>query len=78
MSVIQSFNLFIRLPSLVEYTKDPILKGLKDYSSYVRKAAAIGCLQLYQLAPKEMIGSLNVHVLLIWKSVKIFWSECSV
>lgn len=44
----------LRLASLVEYTKDAVLKGLKDHSSYVRKAAVMGCLQLYKLAPQQL------------------------
>ena len=44
----------LRLANLVEYTKDAILKGLKDHSSYVRRAAVIGCLQLFKLAPQEI------------------------
>ncbi|XP_028393363.1 AP-4 complex subunit beta-1-like [Dendronephthya gigantea] len=43
----------LRLASLVEYTKDAILKRVSDHSPYVRKAAIIGCLQLYKLAPSE-------------------------
>ena len=33
-----------------------MLKGLQDHSSYVKKAAVIGCLQLYKLAPHELNG----------------------
>ena len=49
-----SFDPFYRLASLVEYTKDAIFKGVNDHSPYVRKAAIIGCLQLYKLAPGEL------------------------
>ncbi|XP_046860504.1 AP-4 complex subunit beta-1-like [Xenia sp. Carnegie-2017] len=43
----------LSLASLVEYTKDVVMKGLEDHSTYVRKTAVIGCLQLYQVAPQE-------------------------
>lgn len=45
-----------RLASLVEYIKDAMIKGLEDCSPYVRRAAVIGSLQLYQLDPKEIEG----------------------
>jgi vesicle coat complex subunit len=60
INIITCMYTFNRLASLVEYTKDAVLKGLKDHSSYVRKAAVMGCLQLYKLAPQQLNGK---HIL---------------
>lgn len=41
----------LRLPDLVEYIVDPLLTGLRDNSSYVRRCAVMGCVKLYHLIP---------------------------
>ncbi|XP_078345034.1 AP-4 complex subunit beta-1-like isoform X2 [Oculina patagonica] len=41
----------LRLPDLVEYIVEPLLAGLGDNSSYVRRCAVMGCVKLYHLIP---------------------------
>ncbi|CAH3174324.1 unnamed protein product [Porites lobata] len=41
----------LRLPDLVEYIVEPLLTGLSDNSSYVRRAAVLGCIKLFHLIP---------------------------
>lgn len=41
----------LRLPDLVEYIVEPLLTGLGDKSSYVRRCAVMGCVKLYHLIP---------------------------
>lgn len=41
----------LRLPDLVEYIVEPLLAGLEDISSYVRRCAVMGCVKLYHLKP---------------------------
>ncbi|XP_065655849.1 AP-4 complex subunit beta-1 isoform X4 [Hydra vulgaris] len=39
----------MRISNLVEYIKQPLLSGLKDSSSYVRRNAVMACAKLFQL-----------------------------
>lgn len=41
----------LRLPDLVEYIVEPLVAGLGDNSSYVRRSAVMGCVKLYHLDP---------------------------
>ena len=45
-----------RLPDLVEYIVEPLLAGLRDNSSYVRRCAVMGCVKLYHLIPDFVEG----------------------
>lgn len=45
-----------RISMIVEYAKGPLLAGLDDKSSYVRRTAVIGCLKLFKLAPDVFEG----------------------
>ena len=47
---------FFRLPDLVEYIVEPLLAGLGDNSSYVRRSAVMGCVKLYHLIPDFVEG----------------------
>ena len=49
-------DLYHRLPDLVEYIEKPLLDGLKDISSYVRRAAVLGCAKLFHLNPDFITG----------------------
>ena len=60
-SLIFCVDLFIaavsyRLPDLVEYIVEPLLTGLGDKSSYVRRCAVMGCVKLYHLVPDFVEG----------------------
>lgn len=50
------FVLFYRLPDLVEYIVEPLVAGLGDNSSYVRRSAVMGCVKLYHLDPDFVEG----------------------
>lgn len=41
----------LRLPDLVEYIVEPLLAGLSDHSSYVRRSAVMGCVKMFHLIP---------------------------
>ena len=45
-----------RLPDLLEYIEEPVLSGLRDHSSYVRRSAVMGCIKIYHLAPDFIEG----------------------
>ena len=47
---------FLRLPELIEYTKQPLLAGLRDKSAYVRRAAVLGCLKINNISPQFIAG----------------------
>ena len=49
-------SIFYRLPDLVEYIVEPLLTGLGDNSSYVRRCAVMGCVKLYHLIPDFVEG----------------------
>jgi vesicle coat complex subunit len=49
---------FFRLVNLVEYIQRPLVAGLDDRSSYVRKTAVIGCVKMHHLAPAVVRGKL--------------------
>ncbi|XP_062518423.1 uncharacterized protein LOC134193605 isoform X2 [Corticium candelabrum] len=42
---------YLRLVNLVEYIQRPLVAGLDDRSSYVRKTAVMGCVKMHYLAP---------------------------
>ena len=48
-----------RLPDLVEYIVEPLLTGLRDNSSYVRRCAVMGCVKLYHLIPDFVEGKIS-------------------
>lgn len=45
-----------RLPDLVEYIVEPLLAGLSDHSSYVRRSAVMGCVKMFHLIPDFVEG----------------------
>ena len=40
-----------RVPSLVDYIKEPLLYGLSDKIAYVQRIAIIGALKVFHFAP---------------------------
>ena len=42
---------------IISYVKGPLMSGLEDRSSYVRRTAVIGCAKFYKLAPNEFEGN---------------------
>ena len=41
----------LRLPTVIEYVTEPVRKGLRDHSPYVRKTAVMGVLKIYHMNP---------------------------
>ncbi|XP_020857831.1 AP-4 complex subunit beta-1 isoform X2 [Phascolarctos cinereus] len=49
----------LRMPGVQEYIQQPILNGLRDKASYVRRVAVLGCAKMYNLhADSEVDGTL--------------------
>lgn len=46
-----------RMPGITEYIHQPILTGLKDKASYVRRVAVLGCAKMQSLQPNIEIGT---------------------
>lgn len=44
------------MPGISEYIQQPILSGLRDKASYVRRAAVLGCAKMQNLQPDAEIG----------------------
>ena len=51
------------MPDLVEYIVEPLLAGLRDNSSYVRRCAVMGCVKLYHLIPDFVEGKKSTIIL---------------
>ncbi|XP_059383246.1 AP-4 complex subunit beta-1-like [Carassius carassius] len=48
-----------RMPGMIEYIEQPIVAGLRDKASYVRRVAVLGCAKLHNLQPyTEIDGSI--------------------
>ncbi|CAM4682567.1 unnamed protein product [Leuciscus chuanchicus] len=48
-----------RMPGMPEYIEQPIVAGLRDKASYVRRVAVLGCAKLHNLQPyTDMDGSI--------------------
>ena len=45
-----------RLPSILEYLKEPLQAGLGDRSAYVRKTAVMGIVKVFYIAPQFISG----------------------
>ncbi|XP_043858402.1 AP-4 complex subunit beta-1 [Dromiciops gliroides] len=49
----------LRMPGVQEYIQQPILNGLRDKASYVRRVAVLGCAKMYNLhGDSEVDGTL--------------------
>ncbi|KAL2103781.1 hypothetical protein ACEWY4_000649 [Coilia grayii] len=52
-----------RMPGMTEYIHQPILMGLKDKASYVRRVAVLGCAKMHSLQPTAEIDAAIVNEL---------------
>ncbi|XP_031422400.1 AP-4 complex subunit beta-1 [Clupea harengus] len=52
-----------RMPGMTEYIHQPILTGLKDKASYVRRVAVLGCAKMQSLQPNAEIDATIVNEL---------------
>lgn len=48
---------WIRMPGITEYIQQPVLTGLRDKASYVRRVAVLGCAKMRNLQPDAEIGN---------------------
>lgn len=45
------------MPGITEYIEQPIVAGLRDKASYVRRVAVMGCAKMHSLQPNIEIGT---------------------
>ena len=45
-----------RIPSIMEYLREPLQAGLGDRSAYVRKTAVMGTVKIFNVAPDFVSG----------------------
>uniref|UniRef100_A0A286XS03 AP complex subunit beta n=1 Tax=Cavia porcellus TaxID=10141 RepID=A0A286XS03_CAVPO len=53
----------LRLPGVQEYIQQPILSGLRDKASYVRRVAVLGCAKMHNLHGDSEVDGALVHEL---------------
>ncbi len=49
---------------MTEYIEQPIVAGLRDKASYVRRVAVLGCAKMHSLQPNTEIGRAKYSVYL--------------
>lgn len=47
-----------RMPGVQEYIQQPILNGLRDKASYVRRVAVLGCAKMHHLHGDSEVGKI--------------------
>ncbi|KAF4096981.1 AP-4 complex subunit beta-1 [Onychostoma macrolepis] len=52
-----------RMPGMTEYIEQPIVAGLRDKASYVRRVAVLGCAKMHSLQPNTEIDGTIVNEL---------------
>lgn len=57
LSYFCSFFFKYRMPGIIEYIHQPVMNGLRDKSSYVRRVAVLGCAKIHSLQPNTEIGT---------------------
>lgn len=50
-----------RMPGVQEYIQQPILNGLRDKASYVRRVAVLGCAKMHNLHGDSEVGKVIYH-----------------
>ncbi|KAJ8373116.1 hypothetical protein AAFF_G00271210 [Aldrovandia affinis] len=53
----------LRMPGITEYIQQPVLSGLRDKASYVRRVAVLGCAKMQSLQPDAEIDGAVVNEL---------------
>ncbi|XP_035237295.1 AP-4 complex subunit beta-1 [Anguilla anguilla] len=53
----------LRMPGITEYIQQPVLNGLRDKASYVRRVAVLGCAKMQNLQPDAEIDGAVVNEL---------------
>ncbi|KAJ8370350.1 hypothetical protein SKAU_G00103780 [Synaphobranchus kaupii] len=53
----------LRMPGITEYIQQPVLTGLRDKASYVRRVAVLGCAKMQNLQPDTEIDGAVVNEL---------------
>lgn len=49
----------LRMPGVQEYIQQPILNGLRDKASYVRRVAVLGCAKMHNLHEDSEVGKFH-------------------
>ncbi|KAJ8258019.1 hypothetical protein GJAV_G00192260 [Gymnothorax javanicus] len=53
----------LRMPGITEYVQQPVLSGLRDKASYVRRVAVLGCTKMHNFQPNAEIDGAVVNEL---------------
>lgn len=53
--------MFLRMPGVQEYIQQPVVNGLRDKASYVRRVAVLGCAKMHNLHGDSEVGKLIHH-----------------
>uniref|UniRef100_A0A672TCS3 AP complex subunit beta n=1 Tax=Sinocyclocheilus grahami TaxID=75366 RepID=A0A672TCS3_SINGR len=59
-----------RMPGMTEYIEQPIVAGLRDKASYVRRVAVLGCAKMHSLQPNTDIGRAKYSVYLNYYTLR--------
>lgn len=51
----------LRMPGVQEYIQQPILNGLRDKASYVRRVAVLGCAKMHNLHGDSEVGKFQCN-----------------
>lgn len=51
--------MLLRMPGVQEYIQQPILNGLRDKASYVRRVAVLGCAKMHNLHGDSEVGKFH-------------------
>ncbi|XP_016106927.1 AP-4 complex subunit beta-1-like [Sinocyclocheilus grahami] len=60
-----------RMPGMTEYIEQPIVAGLRDKASYVRRVAVLGCAKMHSLQPNTDIGRAKMKDLDSWAQSEV-------
>jgi vesicle coat complex subunit len=50
----------LRMPGVQEYIQQPVVNGLRDKASYVRRVAVLGCAKMHNLHGDSEVGK-TIH-----------------
>lgn len=62
-------DVLLRMPGVQEYIQQPVLNGLRDKASYVRRVAVLGCAKMHNLHGESEVGKFQCNPswsILIW------------
>lgn len=70
-------RMFLRMPGVQEYIQQPVLNGLRDKASYVRRVAVLGCAKMHNLQGDSEVGKIIRHAQYVFVSLLCvyFWKK---